>query len=246
MVPFFPFGLKPKDAAISSAIKEARACYDGLPETTCSSRGICCRAGCPNMNLAEFLSMREGCVDRMTKEERQDLTLACLRSYLRKQEPMKPKPCPLLGQDMKCKAYAVRPLRCRTYGLIPKETYEKMVYAVAEQEKISPAWLPLCVQCPLVKVKEEWKEKFPDGRVPEGMIVEREARLKGNDLKLGVPEEKQKKGFSYLAYHDWHVMSELGEDWMSTLSEIRLRGSDTTKEEIVKALKKALAGSEKE
>jgi len=61
------------------------------------------------------------------------------------------------------------------------------------------------------------------------------------DIRLGLPKTLQDKGFGFLAYHDWHLMFELGESWMEGLTKLRLKLPEDKKEQFLDALKKALA-----
>ena len=78
--------------------------------------------------------------------------------------------------------------------------------------------------------------------LPQHLFKELEATLHENDLRLGIPKKIVEEGFSYLTYHDWHVMSELGEGWMETLTKVRLEESEEGKELFLGALKDAVAG----
>jgi Fe-S-cluster containining protein len=235
------FGINPSDGEVGAAIGAARASYGPLPETTCDHRAICCRAGCPNMYYAEFLSIHDGHVLGLTEEQRLDLTIECVKRYLQTQKVENPKPCVFLGEGNMCKTYQYRPLKCRLYGLIPADLYERNVDDLSAEMGVPKEGIPLCQQCDRVRVKPEFKDRFPDGKVPSDEIKALEAALRSNDRRLGVPKKVQDAGFGYLTYHDWHVMFELGEEWMARLTALRTTLGDAEKEHFVSALKDALA-----
>jgi Fe-S-cluster containining protein len=241
-----PFGTKLSEQDKRKAIGVVRSLVEELPETTCNHRAQCCNAGCPNMTYSEYLSIREMYIDKMSEEERLELLLECVRRYITPQNPLDPKPCPHLDSENKCSVYLARPFRCRTYGTIASKLFKQMVKDVAKETGIPKRHLPLCEQCPYVKVKPEYAEKFPGGKIPQHIFKELEAALHENDLNLGIPKKIVAKGFSYLTYHDWHVMSELGERWMETLTQLRLSDSDEEKELFLEALKDAVAGAPEE
>ena len=233
------YGIKASRQQVKDAIYAARKAYSELPETTCSHKTCCCRAGCPNMYYAEFLSIYRGAVEKLSKAQRLDLIIECVRQYLAPQQVDKPKPCVFLsGND--CAVYEFRPLKCRLYGLIPSSLYEWIVDSVAKDMKTPKEQLPLCTQCDQVKVKDKFKAKFPDGVVPEDKIKKLEIRLRLNDSDLGMPEHLQHDGYGFLTYHDWHIMFDLGEKWMTSLSTLRTKAGEEEKEHFIQALRDAL------
>lgn len=241
-MPNHPYGITPPLLEVARAVDKTQEVYKPLPETTCDHRAICCKAGCPNMYYAEFYSIYSNYVMKMPREKRIELTLQCIRQYLQPQSVEKTKPCVHLSSDNKCTVYSSRPLKCRLYGLIPPALYNKIVSAVAEDMQVEKEKLPLCQQCDRVKIKPEFADKFPSGKIPQPMIKEMEQALKDNDLRLGIPKSVQDDGFGYLTYHDWHVMFELGEKVMEVLTKSRLTFSEDKKEQLVVALKKLLDG----
>jgi Fe-S-cluster containining protein len=237
-----PFRTKLRDSKKRRAIGVVREQMERLPRTTCEGRIQCCNTGCPNMTYSEYLSMREAFIDGMGKQGRLDLIIKCVRRYITKQDPLLPRPCVLLTEHGTCSVYESRPFRCRTYGLISSKMYERMARAAANDAGVPVGKMPLCHQCPKVKVKPEDADSFPDGRIPDDLMEEMEAILQDNDLNLGIPLVVQKQGMAYLTIHDWHLMTELGEAWMGNLSAIRLSDSTMAKEQFVAALKDAVAG----
>lgn len=239
-----PYGMRPSDEKVSLAIVMTRRAYDSLPETTCKQRALCCNAGCPNMHYAEFMSIREGAVQKMAPDQRLNLTIECIKRYLKKQkdDEGKPiqKPCVFLT-DNKCSIYSVRHLKCRLYGLIPESMYKENVDLVAEEMGVPKEDIPLCSQCPFVKVTPEFENKFPNNKLPKQMIRDLEKTLRDVDrVVIGMPPGIQQDGFGYLTYHDWHLLFELGEEWLAKLTPLREKLSDEEKEQFVQHLKTAL------
>jgi Fe-S-cluster containining protein len=237
-----PYGMNPNTSTIADSIREVRAAYTELPETTCDHRCICCKAGCPNMYYAEYLSIREGVVDRMIRPRRLEITMACVRNYIIGNQASRP--CVFLKGD-KCSIYKYRHLKCRMYGLISPSVYRKTVARVAFELNKPADDVPLCVQCDKVKIKDEYKDRFPDGFIPEDMMIDLESRFRSIDLRLGMPKDIQKQGYGFLTYHDWHLIQEMGESWMESMTEIRLKLSIEKKEQFLDALKQALVGKER-
>ena len=241
----FPFGMNPTDQQIESAIGGLAKVYFGIPETTCSHRCECCKAGSPNMYFLEFLAIRRKHVDRMPKEKRLDLTIDCVRYYVKGGGE---RPCLFLGADGMCRIYDWRQLKCRLYGLIPPTLYEWVVGAVAKENRTKREDLPLCRQCDQVRIKPEClkpgqEASFPGGKVPEEEIRGMERKIRDLDLSLGMSPALQERGHGFLTYHDWHLLFELGPEWMEKLSVVRTKFSAGQKEEFVLALKDALSAA---
>lgn len=235
----FPFGMNPSEQEIEKAVASVREEYKNVPETVCCHKAECCNAGCPNMYWGEFLSIRRGVVDKMTSQQRIDVTVKCLQRYLYDQS--KPKPCLFLGADNKCTIYDYRHLKCRLYGLIPDSLYSLNANTVAKEMGVPREEVPLCSQCKFVKVKPEFKDKFPNNKVPQSSIKKMEKSMRELDRGLGLEKEIQDEGFGFLTYHDWHLLFEFGEKWMESLTKIRLHCTDEEKEKFVSALKSELA-----
>lgn len=241
-MPQHPFDMSPLPSQVDRAIDATQATYKPLPETTCDHRGICCRAGCPNMYYAEFLGIYRKFVLPMGKDERVDLTLQCLRMYLKPQSVEDTKPCVFL-KDNNCSVYASRPLKCRLYGLYPSSLYRRMVSGVASDMGVPEEKLPLCTQCDRVKIKPEYAKEYPTGKIPEHVVAQAEKALRDNDRFLGIPAKMQVSGYGYLTYHDWHIMCELGEKYMELLSRVRTSWTSEKKELLIQDMKKLLSSA---
>ena len=233
----FPFGMDPSEERIANTVEKVRKVYEGCPPTICNHRAECCQAGMPNMYAGEFISLRRGAIDKMSKKDRTDLTVECIRRYLYNQK--KPKPCAFLKDSM-CGVYEFRPLKCRLYGLIPDSMYDRVANSVAKEMGVPREEVPLCNQCPFVKVKPEFQDRYPDGKIPEKEIKKMEKTMREYDRSLGMKKELQDQGFSFLTYHDWHLLFEFGEEWMEKLTKLRLNLKDEEKEQFISSLKIAL------
>lgn len=233
-----PYGIDPSDQQVDKAVWDVRKIYDECPTTTCCHKAVCCNAGCPNMYYTEFLSIRRGVVDRMTPDERVNLTLECFRRYLYDQK--KPKPCVFLKKDNMCSIYSYRHIKCRLYGLIPDEMYNRNADEVAAEMGVEKEKVPLCNQCEFVKMTPLWKEKYPDNKLPESVIADMEMRIKDLDRSVGISKMIQNEGYNFLTYHDWHLMFEFGEQMMVGFTQLRLKWSDEQKEKFIGDLKVVL------
>jgi Fe-S-cluster containining protein len=239
-MPGFPYKMNPTEKLVETVVKEAREVLDGSPETTCCHKAECCKAGCPNMYFVEFLNIRRNHVEKLPRAERTLLTIDCIRRYLWNVDHKNPKPCVFLGQDNMCKIYDHRHIKCRLYGVIPQWTYVKNANAVAKENGVALEEMPLATQCPFVKIKPKWQDRFPDNKVPEDTIKKWERKLRELDRRLGLPPDMQDEGYGFLTYHDWHLMFEMGAEWMESLTKLRTQLTDEQKEHFIVSLKIAL------
>lgn len=200
------------------------------------------------MFYCEYLRLRTVSIDTMEKQDRFDLLLGCIRYYLMNQvecvdgkNRLVNKPC-LLLKDSLCSAYEARPLKCRTYGIVPPKMHRRIVDEVSKETKISKRSLPLSIQCPFVSIKPEFRQEFGYW-LQEPFIAKLEASLAASDRSFGISEKIQKEGYGFLSFHDWHLMSELGEVWMSNLTPLRKKMTRDEKEKFLADLKEAFRAS---
>jgi Fe-S-cluster containining protein len=199
------------------------------------------------MYYVEYMGLREGLLDRMPDSWRAEFIIQCVNYYLLKQfdgdgnnRIPTEKPCLLLDGDKKCMAYKDRPLKCRTYGLVPADMHRLIVESVSKDTKIEKKNLPLCVQCPFVKIVEEDRKSYPDDVVPAEKIAKMESEIRAKDQHLGISKKFQDLGLAFLTLHDWHIMSEMGEEWMSRLTPIRTEKSQEWKNKFLEDLRHAV------
>jgi len=140
--------------------------------------------------------------------------------------------------------YDWRQLKCRTYGLIPKTLYDWIVESVAKESGVKKDALPMCKQCDQVKIIPECikgrEGDFPDGKMTERMIRKMEMDIRDIDISLGMSPSLQAKGYGFLTYHDWHLLFELGEEFMEKLTLVRKNPNDEGKEQFLKSLADSL------
>ncbi len=234
-----PFGMNPSEEDLARAAVEVAKVYEDCPETTCCSKAECCNAGCPNMYYSEFIAMRRGAVDKMSREQRLELTVECVKRYL--QDQRTPKPCVFLQKDNKCGIYDHRHLKCRTYGLIPATLYDWIAKSVSMEMNIPINEVPLCNQCQDVKIKPEFAKKYPNNQILTATIQKMEKRMKEIDRTyMGMKEKTQEDGVGFLTYHDWHLLYEFGPEWLVNMTKLRLNLKDEEKKQFVESLRAAL------
>jgi Fe-S-cluster containining protein len=235
-MPRHVYGITPTNDQVQAAIAKARKVYEDVPPTVCQQRTCCCKAGCPNMYYAEFLSLYEGAILGIPPEEYLDIIMKCVRMYLFGQD--KPKPCVFLD-GVSCSAYQYRPLKCRLYGLIPENLFNRVAESVARENKKPRREVALCVQCPFVKASTENSAGLQDGKIPEKKIMEMEQRLRDCDRMVGITRFLQQTQYAYLTFHDWLLLFEFGEEYLEKLTPLRLKLSEPEKEQFLEALKQA-------
>jgi hypothetical protein len=104
--------------------------------------------------------------------------------------------------------------------------------------------IPLCDQCQFVEVKSNEENKFPENKIPKQMVLDLEKAVRDIDrIVLKVPETFQSQGLTFLTFHDWHLLFELGESWLANLTPLREKLNISQKEEFINALKKSLEAS---
>ena len=141
---------------------ELQALYDRVPATRCAHSGECC-----SLTEAEFdadyatmfpLYSAEyrnivGYVESGFEPDRQGQLLSFTEE--------RPRQCPFLGTDQNCTIYPVRPLICRTYGVMNLQAIA--VAAAATRGAVPTEWVDRFVRresgmvCPRVSVVEPEK-----------------------------------------------------------------------------------------
>ncbi len=100
-----PYGMKPSDYEIVEAVKKTNNVYNKMEDPEVEPRDL--GVGGPEMYYCEFLNVRMNYVDKLSKQERLDLTIACIKRYLEIESAEK------IDLFDKEKAYEWRPLECR-------------------------------------------------------------------------------------------------------------------------------------
>lgn len=124
-----PYGMCPSDRDVLEAVKDTQGAYKHLGEAQNQDLPDLGKCG-PAMYYCEFLSVRHYYIDKLSRPERLDLTVECIRRYL---ETANAPACSLFDKG---KAYDCRPIECR----IVKGTDKDMVFsALAELRSIDRA-----------------------------------------------------------------------------------------------------------
>ncbi|MEW6751860.1 MAG: YkgJ family cysteine cluster protein [Candidatus Latescibacterota bacterium] len=145
--------------ALSGALA---ALYSRVPQTCCQGTGECCRltpeeydshyATMFPLHRAEYLNIVRF-VQAELAPERQEHLLSFTEE--------RPRRCPFLGEDNRCTIYPVRPLICRTYGVMSPDSIGRA--AVQCRGKVPEEWIRTFVRrestmvCPRVRVVEPAK-----------------------------------------------------------------------------------------
>ena len=146
-----PYGVNIDGQTLMAPMASLKILYDGMPQTTgcenCHEANgdeskWCCRYQNPSMFYIEFLYIWEEIQDNWSKKDRSELMLRAVRNYL---DNSLSKGC--IFYDDECKVYDKRPLMCRLYGVIPKESWDNRWEALKERQGDK---FEARSQCPLV------------------------------------------------------------------------------------------------
>lgn len=164
--------------------RELQELYDQVPSTSCAQSGECCAltdaeydegyATMFPLYRAEYANIAAYVEEHFSVDERQRLLGF---------NEERPRRCPFLGKDNGCGVYPVRPLICRTYAVMTRDTIRQA--ADRNRGKVPREWVDGfvrregCMLCPRVTVGEPEKiERHADNLV--GFVYERELeRLSG-------------------------------------------------------------------
>jgi Fe-S-cluster containining protein len=195
----------------------------------------------PQLNYCEFIQLSNEIWDNASKSEKLDLICKSIE-YFFKNEYEKfgietlVKPCMLLSSDSKCKYYKSRPLSCRLYGLWPEELYNARVdkFEKAYRELgLTRDQLPLNKQCPFVKRMDDsvpLTKEIIDGLYHQLDEIDKNIN-RYTQLQIDNKE-------NYRAFHDWLLLSVLGEDKLVELTRFMLAANKETIADQIEAFKK--------
>lgn len=122
--------------------------YNKLPNTSCAGCATCCSWGSPPAFFIEYLNMYRYVRDNMKNNWHEILKKSTEYFYLELVDSNQK--CPFLNAEHKCSIYEVRPLSCRSYGLLSKEDFETGDRGLQQLAK---------------KFKEEYDLVLPEGIV---------------------------------------------------------------------------------
>lgn len=170
----------------------------------------CCKLNNPSMYYVEFLNVYEQ-VQKWNKEKRKQLIFRAICNYLSNKSN---KGCIFFNNE--CICYEHRPLACRHYGIISKDSWDNRINLLKNRD---PSFQEQS-QCDLVKIKdsnetlsqEEESKHFEHTQKCEKRIGVTNTVINKHDLAGG----------SYRTFHD-HLLIELFSDkCLNTLSLIRM------------------------
>tara|TARA_B100001248_G_scaffold153847_1_gene115717 strand:+ start:129 stop:818 length:690 start_codon:yes stop_codon:yes gene_type:complete len=179
---------------IKSIKRDLQTLYDGVPATRCAGSGECCQltpeefdnhyATMFPLYRVEYLNIVEH-VEREMPAERRDALLAHTEE--------RPRRCPFLGANQGCTIYPVRPLICRTYGVMnPRSIQREAAHMVGQ---VPDRWIrdfsrrEGAMVCPRVAVLEPEKVKLHAQRTADG-TYERELTRLSLQVDVAVGERR--------------------------------------------------------
>jgi len=207
-----------------SMVLELAKQYGRIPNTKCLQCpgheivvATCCKVYNPAMYFIEFLNILRNIEKNWTKQQKNDLFIKCLRSFL---NPNIEKGCPLL-EDTKCPIYEQRPFACRSYCQYSNASWEERMNKVSKTLNISINKLPMeGKQCRNVQVFSN--------NVSLSKFEEDDIFLKISELDVKVfPDSKTGKEFvystmTYLPFDTHYLLFRIGSDQLEVLTSMRL------------------------
>lgn len=206
--------------------------YESIPGTIgcekCSDingdrKDWCCKEQSPSLFYSEFIYIWREVERHWSKRKKLDLIIRAIRNYLAN---ITNKGC--IFYDSGCQTYKQRPLACRLYGVMPKESWEEREKRIrnifGEDVKISP-------QCSLVSVNRE---------IPISLEEENKWFLKTREAEqsLGVDSHTimlhDNPGGSYRTFHDHLLMELFSLNFLSMLTQIKM--TNPSKEDVESTL----------
>lgn len=216
------YGINEQSDATVKSLRKLTVLYSSLPKTkgceNCESVNgkddlhFCCKLHSPSMYYVEFLAAWKHYKETHNKQEQTELVLRAIRNYL---DNRLNKGCIFYLNG--CTIYSKRPLVCYTYGLIPKEDWDKRYQSL--KEKYGEAFNARPNQCNLVSTQ--------DGReITSKQMTKWFQKTKEFEDEIGVPEQAINRhdddGGSYRTFHD-HLLVELFSlEFMKFLTQVRL------------------------
>lgn len=222
-----PFNVDLSEYNIRAPIISLELLYEKLPQThgceKCKEVNgddeiWCCKLQSPSMYHVEFLLIW-GEIKNWSKKRRSELIIRSIQAYLSNELQ---KGCVLWNNE--CSIYKKRPLCCRMYGIIPKESWDSRWNLLKEKygERFNAR-----PQCNLVStvdgsvVTEQMETNwFKHTKKAEGRIGVSPLRIQLHD----------RDGGSYLTFHDHLLLTLFDASVLEMLTQVKL--SNPTKEQI--------------
>lgn len=190
----------------------------------------CCKYQCCSMFYCEFIYVWKYIEKHWSKTKRLDLVISAIRNYFRNDTN---KGCIFFKNE--CLCYNLRPLSCRLYGIMPKESWrerEKRINNIlGDNVKIEP-------QCTLVKTVDgsEVTVEMENQWFFRTMDIESKLGVSSNIIKL-----HDNPGGSYRTFHDHLLMELFSAQFLGMLTKVKLsnpseKDINTTLEILIKTV----------
>lgn len=191
--------------------------YDGLPKTSGCEKCLevnldnvhwCCRSLSPSMRYVEFLNVNKE-FQKWSHEDKLRIILNSIKNYLTNSIQ---KGCVFYNNG--CTIYSQRPLECRSYGVIPNESWNERVKAA--QEKFGQSYIPI-PQCTMVKSDKPITKLDEDRWFSYVGKLESDIGISRREIEL-----HDKEGGSYRTFHDNILLMSFDEKFLKKLTDIKL------------------------
>jgi Fe-S-cluster containining protein len=204
-----------------------------IPQTQCSQKNECCKAGCPPMHSSEFNYLLDYFNSELDSNQKKEVLSRCIDNYFSLKII---KPCPLF--DDGCLIYEARPINCRVYGIIPdcryarrrkrdSDSFTMSAKEIKDQmglEKIQD--VPLYNQCQCVKIVKEGKEK--DEKMSTILYDDIFKKLIEIEGKFLSNSNIKNSDNSYKTFHDHYLFKLVGETVLRKWTTIKMSiGNDS-------------------
>jgi len=228
-----PYGIDISQSNLEGPLASLEVLYQGMPKTSGCEKckevngdkhDWCCVNQSPSMYYVEFLKVFKKIGDTWTHEKKVEILLRAVRNYL---DNSINKGCIFYGENG-CMAYEDRPLICRLYGVIPKESWDKRWESLENEQGED---FDAIEQCNLVKSSEEITPEL-EGK---WFLHTREC-----EKRIGIPDHvinsHDNAGGSYRTFHDHLLLEILGPNVLVMLTDVRI--SNPSKEDIELTIEK--------
>ena len=231
-----PYGVDVREDNLIGPLARLKIIYDEIPATTgcekCEEvngkedKHWCCTSNSPSMYYTEFLYVWQE-VQKWGKQKRKDLILRAIRNYLSNSLH---KSCIFYVDG--CSCYQHRPLMCRFYGVINKDSWNRRLDVLKDRQKDKFSCRD---QCSLVSICQDGYKSDSINPKDEDKwfldIRQCEKRIGVNGVSIALHD---KPGGSYRTFHD-HLLIELFEPvFLEMLSKMRM--SNPSPEDIDKTI----------